>query len=115
MCRAVFVKSATYRSMRYILVPFMAEQRNEPKMETILHVFRLITSKDLFTASTDRTGRNLPSSGLEGEWVHVCDIPFAQLSELVHNAKEARPALDEKGYFHLEPKHWKDKGFFARL
>jgi hypothetical protein len=84
-------------------------------METTLHVFRLSTSKDLFTASTDPSGRNLPSSGLEGEWLHVGDITAAQLPDLVHNAKEARPALDEKGYFYLEPNHWKDKGFFARL
>ena len=86
----------------------------ENRMQT-LYIFRLSTTKDFFTASTDRTGRNLPGSQLEGEWLHVGDITTAQLPDLVYNANKANPALAERGFFHLERKHWKDEGFFARL
>jgi hypothetical protein len=34
----------------------------ENRMQTLYNIFRLSTTKDFFTASTDRTSRNLPGS-----------------------------------------------------
>ncbi|CAA2142769.1 hypothetical protein [Hyphomicrobium sp. ghe19] len=83
----------------------------------MLRIFRLSAAKDWFTATIDRSGRNLPAGEhLDGvTWIYVRDVDETQLPDLVFNAKDAGEAFAQSGYFHLEKKQWKDKRFFDRL